>query len=70
MGLGVPLPAKSNSWVVVLLYGAGCVGFWIQYCVALTDALDALSQQLGGSVTARCWILAGSGRCLAKIASG
>ena len=32
MGSGVPIPAKSNSWVVVLLHGV--VFWWTQYCIA------------------------------------
>ena len=34
MGPGVPIAAKSNSWVVVLLHGVGF--WWTQYRIAQT----------------------------------
>ena len=37
MGQGVPIPAKSNSWVVVLLHGV--VFWWTRYCIAQTGIL-------------------------------
>ena len=75
MGPGVPIPAnKCNSWVVVLTHGVGF--WWTQYCIAQTGILcmglgvSIQVQQLGGSVTAWCWILVDSGMFLAKIARG